>query len=46
MIDEIQENTMGQMMVIGRTVWGPNVPTLMGTEASLSYVQSFLYLLH
>ena len=31
-------------MVIGRTVWGPKVPTLKGTEASLSYVQCFLYL--
>ena len=29
----------------GRTVWGAKVPTLKGTEASLSYVQSFLYLL-
>ena len=29
---------------IGRTVWGPKVPTLKGTEASLSYVQCFLYL--
>ena len=37
-------NTTGQLMVIGRTVWGPNVPTLKGTEASLSYVQCFLYL--
>ena len=38
-VDEIQENTMGQLMEIGRTVWGPKVPTLKGTEASLSYVQ-------
>ena len=43
-IDEIQENIMGQLMAIGRTVWGPKVPTLKGTEASLSYVQCFLYL--
>ena len=43
-IDEIQENTTGQLMVIGRIVWGPKVPTLKGTEASLSYVQCFLYL--
>ena len=43
-IDEIQENTMGQLIVIGRTMWGPKVPTLKGTEASLSYVQRFLYL--
>ena len=34
--DEIQENTMGQLMAIGRTVWGPKVPTLEGTEVSLS----------
>ena len=44
-ISEIQENMMGQLMVIGRTVWGPKVPTLKGTEASLSCVQYFLYLL-
>ena len=42
-IDEIQENMMGQLMAIGRTVWGPKVPTLKGTEASLSYVQCFWY---
>ena len=42
-IDEIQENTMGQLMAIG-TVWGPKVPTLKGTEASSSQVQCFLYL--
>ena len=29
---------------IGRTVCGPNVPTLKGSEVSLSYVQCFLYL--
>ena len=44
-IDEIQENTTGQLMVIGRTVWGPKVPTLKGTEASLSCVQCFMCLL-
>ena len=44
-VNEIQENTMGQRMVMGRTVWGPKVPTLKGTEASLSYVQCFLNLL-
>ena len=43
-ISEIQENTVGQLMAIGRTLWGPKVPTLKGTEASLSYVQCFLYL--
>ena len=37
---EVQEN----MMVIGRTVWVPKVPALRGTEASLSFVQCFLYL--
>ena len=44
-IDEIQENMTGQLRAIGRTVWGPKVPTLKGTEASLSCVQCFLYLL-
>ena len=34
----------GQLMAIGRTVWGPKVPTLKGTEVSLSCVQCFLYL--
>ena len=43
-IDEIQENTTGELMATGRTVWGPNVSTLKGTEASLSCVQCFLYL--
>ena len=43
-LNEIQENTMGQLMVTGRTVWGPKVPTLKGTEVSLSYIQCFLYL--
>ena len=42
---EIQENIMGKLMVPGRTVWGPKVPTFKGTEESLSYVQCFLYLL-
>ena len=41
--DEIQENTTGQLMVTGSTVWGPKGPTLKGTEASLSCVQCFLY---
>ena len=35
----------GAADAIGRTVWGPKVPTLKGTEASLSCVQCFLYLL-
>ena len=43
-IDEIQENMMRQLMEIGRTVWGHKVPPLKGTEASLSCVQCFLYL--
>ena len=43
-ISDIQENTTGLLMAIGRTVWGPKVPTLKGTEVSLSYVQYFLYL--
>ena len=43
-IDEIQENTTGQLMVTGRTVWGPKMPTLKETGASLSYVQCFLIL--
>ena len=30
---------------IRRTMWDPKVSTLKGTEASLSYVQCFLYLL-
>ena len=30
-ISEMQENTMEQLMEIGRTVWGPTVPTLKGT---------------
>ena len=28
--DKIQENMMGQLVVIGRRVWGPKVPTLKG----------------
>ena len=43
-IDEIQESIIGQLMVTGRTVRGPKVPPLKGTEVSLSYVQCFLYL--
>ena len=33
----------GQPMVTKRTVWGPKVSILKGTEASLSYVHCFLY---
>ena len=43
---DVQENTMGQLMVTERTVWGPKVPTLKETEVSASCVQCFLYLLH
>ena len=43
-VDEIQENTKGQLMAIGRTLWGPKELTLKGTEASLTYVQCFLYI--
>ena len=41
---EIQKNTTGQLMEIGRIVWGPKVPSLKETEVFLSYVQRFLYL--
>ena len=40
---EIQENMTGQLMEIRRTVWGPSVPTLKGTEVSLSYVQCIFF---
>ena len=40
-INETQENMTGQLMETGRTVWGPKVPTLKGTEASLSFVSIF-----
>ena len=43
-VSECQETTVGQLMAIGRTVWGPKVPTLKASRASLSYVQCFLYL--
>ena len=42
-VDEIQENTTGQLMATRRAVWGPNVPTLKGTEVSLTCAQCFLY---
>ena len=41
-IDEIQENTMGQLMVIERTVWGPKVPPLKGTESYIVSCTMFL----
>ena len=37
-IGEIQEDMMRQLMGIRRTVWGSKVPTLKGTESSLSCV--------
>ena len=43
-VNEIQKSTTEQLMATGRTVWGPKVPTLKGTEASSSYVQCFLHL--
>ena len=43
-INEIQKNKRGQLMATVRTMWSPYVPTLKGTEASLSYVQCFLHL--
>ena len=43
-IDEIWEISTGQLMAIGKTLWGSKVPISKGTEVSLSYVQCFLYL--
>ena len=43
-LDDIQENTTRQVLENERNVWGPKVPTLKESEASLSYVQYFLYL--
>ena len=43
-INKIQETMTRQLMATGRTVWGDKVPTVKGTEMSLSYVQCFLYL--
>ena len=42
--NEIQKNTAGQLTVTARTVWGPKVPMLKGTEESLPYVQCVLCL--
>ena len=45
-INEIHENTTGQLMVIGRTVWGPKAPTLKGRHHCPMYnVSCILYLL-
>ena len=46
--DEIYENTKGKLMATWKSVQGPKVPTLKGTEVSLSCVNlasSILYLL-
>ena len=44
-ISEIQANMMGRLLVTGRTVWGPKVPTLKRTVVlSLTYIQCFLHL--
>ena len=43
-ISEIQENMTGQLMVIGRTVWGPKVPTLKGSGSVTVLCQCFSYL--
>ena len=40
----VKKITTGQLMVIGRIMWGHKVPILKGTEVSLSYIQCFLYL--
>ena len=42
-LSEIQENMMGQLMTIERTVWSPKVPTLKETEV-LSCVRCVLHL--
>ena len=43
-IDQIQENTMGKLMATGKTVWGPKVPALKGTEVLLSYEPCLMFL--
>ena len=45
-VSDIQEITAGQLMVIGKTVWSPKVPTLKGTEVSLSWVQCVSWTLY
>ena len=43
-VNEIQKNTMGQLMATGRTVWGPKVPTLMGPRHHcLIYNVSYIF---
>ena len=41
-ISKIQENTVGQLIVIGGTVWGPKVPSLKETEGSLSCTEYYM----
>ena len=45
MVSAIQEDMTGQLMAIGRSMWGPKVPSLKGSEVLLSYVQFFLCLM-
>ena len=40
-VDEIQESITGKLMVIGRTVWGPKVPTLKGAKVSVFLCMMF-----
>ena len=40
----ILQSVLNSRRDAGRTVWGPKMPALKGTESSLSYVQCFLYL--
>ena len=39
-VDEIQENTTGQLMVIGRAVGDPKMPTLKGTVYADTFCQT------
>ena len=41
-VSEVQENTVGQLMVMGRTGCGPKVPTLKGTESVIVLCAPFL----
>ena len=43
-ISEIHNNMTRQLLATWGTVWGPKMPTFKRTEASLSSVQCFLYL--
>ena len=46
-VDEIQENTTGQLMAIGRTAWGPQVSTRRGLRGHcpMHNVSCIMYLL-